>query len=188
LNDKRKGIERRKTLRRQAESLVISLSPSKTNAQATEILTHELLVHKVELEMQNEELQRVNASMEEARDRYLDFYEFAPVGYITLNRDGLITEINLTGSVLLGVERFRLISRRLSNYVNHLDKDRWYRIFMQIMEHRETEKKAFDLEMIRADGTTFYAYLNCVKRQISDSPTELRMALTDISNLKKAAT
>ncbi len=188
MSEKRTGIERRKTLREKAEALVINLSPSKTTAQVTEMLTHELLVHKVELEMQNEELQRANASMEEARDRYVDFYEFAPVGYISLSRDGLISEINLTGSVLLGVDRFRLISRRLSNYVAPQDKDRWHRLFMNMMEHIETEKQAFDLEMIRADGSIFYAYLNCIKRQLLDSPIELRIALTDISKLKQAIT
>jgi len=188
MSEKRKGVERRQTLRDKAEALVVNLSPSKTRAQAAEILTHELLVHKVELEMQNEELQRANASIEEARDRYLDFYEFAPVGYITLSRDGLISEINLSGAVLLGVERFRLISRRLSNYVAPHDKDRWHRLFMSMMEHTETEKQAFDLEIIRADGSPFYAYLNCIKRQILDSPIELRITLTDISKLKQAAT
>lgn len=188
MSENRKGTERRKKLREEAEALVEHFAPPKSTAQTVEILMHELMVHKVELEMQNEELRRSNNSIEDSRDRYVDFYEFAPVGYITLSRDGLIREINLTGCVMIGVERFRIISRRLSSYVAPHDKDRWHRLFMNIMEHSEIEKQAFDLEIIRADGSVFYAYLNCMKCQISESSNELRIALTDISNLKPVKT
>ncbi len=187
MKQKRKGMELRRLLREQAEALIQNLAPSKTSAQTSEILMHELMVHKVELEMQNEELQRANISMEESRDRYVDFYELAPVGYITLSRDGLIREINLSGCAMLGIERFRIISRRLSNYVAPDDRDRWHRLFMSIMEHSETIKLAFDLEMIRADGFILYAYLHCIKYPISDSASELRITLTDISELKPSA-
>ena len=187
MKEENKGIERRKKLRKKAEALVESFAPIKPTAESMQILMHELMVHKVELEMQNEELCRTNNSMEESRDRYLDFYEFAPVGFIKLSREGLIREINLTGSVMLGVERFRIISRRLSSYVALHEKDRWHRLFMHMMEHADSEKQMFDLEMIRADGTPFYAYLNCMKHSISASSTELRLAITDISKLKQPA-
>lgn len=187
MSEQPKGTKRRNILRVRAEALLQNLAPSKSTAQTTEILMHELMVHKVELEIQNEELRRSNNLIEDSRDRYVDFYEFAPVGYITLSRDGLIREINLTGCVMLGVERFRIISRRLSSYVAPHEKDRWHRLFMNIMEHSETEKQAFDLEMMRADGSVFYAYLNCTKSQKLESSEELRIALTDISKLKPAA-
>lgn len=183
MSQKRTGIERRKILRKKAEALVIHFTPSKS-AQSIEILMHELMVHKVELEMQNEELQSTNNIIEESRDRYVDYYEFSPIGYITLGREGLIREINLTGCVMLGVERFRIISRRLSNYVAVHERDRWHRLFMSIMEHAEIEKLAFDLELIRGDGSIFYVYLNCIKYQILESSVGLRIAVTDITNLK----
>jgi hypothetical protein len=69
MNQKWDGSERRKSLREQAETMVVSLSPDQINSQPAEILLHELLVHKVELEMQNEELRRAYSSLEEARDR-----------------------------------------------------------------------------------------------------------------------
>lgn len=185
MSEKRNGNNERKNLRGKAEALIKNLAP-KSSAQAMELLMHELMLHKVELEMQNEELKTTHILMEESRDRYVDFYEFAPVGYITLGRDGLIREINLTGCIMFGVERFRIMSRRLSSYVAPHDKDRWHRLFMNIMEHTETEKRAFDLEMMRDDGSIFYAYLNCIKWQTSESSIELRIALTDISKLKEA--
>ena len=90
------GIERRKLLREQAESIVENLLADRN--QPVEILMHELLVHKVELEMQNEELRRANIEMEEARDHYKNLYELAPIGYVMINGQGLINAINLTGS------------------------------------------------------------------------------------------
>jgi PAS domain S-box-containing protein len=182
MSDKPNGIQRRKVLREKAQELVKFAIPF--NPTALEIILHELMVHKVELEMQNEELQRSQITMEESRDRYLDFYEFAPVGYITLTRDGLIREINLTGCAMLGVDRFRIMSRRFSSYISQLDQDRWHRLFIRTMQHSDIQKQAFDLKLIRADGSILSAYLNCVKCNLSDSSSDLRIALTDISQLK----
>jgi PAS domain S-box-containing protein len=80
----------------------------------TQGLFHELEVHQIELEMQNEELQRARIEVEEGLSRYTDLYEFAPVGYLTLNREGEIRQVNLTGSRLLGLERSRLVGKRLA--------------------------------------------------------------------------
>jgi PAS domain S-box-containing protein len=185
MNQKWDGIERRISLRAEAEAMVGSLSPAET-AQPAEILLHELLVHKVQLEMQNEELRRAYSALEEARDRYIDLYEFAPVGYITINREGLISEINLTGSALLGVERIKLINRRFSRFVASQDRDLWHRLFMNMMEHGNDEKQEFSLEMTRADGSLFYAHFDCLRRETLDTPPMLRVALTNISKLKLA--
>ncbi len=78
----------------------------------TQRLLHELQVHQVELEMQNEELMRAREEVEAALERYTDLYDFAPVGYFTLGRDGTIRQANFTGASLLGVERSRLVKRR----------------------------------------------------------------------------
>ena len=180
------GIELRKSLRAEAEGMVVSLSPEETTIQPTDVLLHELLVHKIELEIQNEELRRAHDAMEEARDRYMDLYEFAPVGYITVNREGLISEINLTGSALLGVERTKLINRRFSTFVAPQDRDRWHRLFLSMMEHHKSEKQDFGMEMTGADGATFYAHLNCLRKETLDSPPMLRVALIDISKSKQA--
>ena len=177
------GIERRNLLRAEAEAMVSSLSPAEA-AQPAEILLHELLVHKVELEMQNEELRRAYTALEEARDRYIDLYEFAPVGYITINREGLISEVNLTGSALLGVDRTKLINRRFSKFVAPQDRDIWHRQFLSMMQHPTGEKQEFCLDMTRADESLFYAHFDCLRRETLDTPPMLRVALTDISKLK----
>ncbi|WP_300442575.1 PAS domain-containing protein [Zoogloea sp.] len=90
-------------------------------------LVHELQVHQIELEMQNEELRRAHAALEASRDRYVDLYEFAPVGYLTLNADGFIAEINLAGATLLGEVRGALIKRRFARFVADESRDGWHR-------------------------------------------------------------
>src|SRR5450759_3102095 len=81
---------------------------AETRARPVEDRLHGLHVHQSELEMQNEALRQANIALEDSRDRYVDLYEFAPVGYLTLTSDGMIAEINLTGTRLLGLERTNL--------------------------------------------------------------------------------
>lgn len=181
MNQKWDGIERRKSLRAEAEAMLGSLSPNQMASQPSEILMHELLVHKVELEMQNEELRRAHDELERARDYYFELYEFAPVGYITVNRKGLITETNLKGATLLGVDRARLIDKRFSKYIAEQNQDRWYRLFLNIMDHPKGKPLILGLAMKRANGTLFSGHLDCMRKEETDALPLLRVALTDLT-------
>jgi len=83
-----------------------------------QLLLHELQVHRIEVEMQNRQLSETQELLEESRSRYADLYDFAPVGYCTLNEKGCIQEINLTGASLLGVERGHLIGKPFTTVVS----------------------------------------------------------------------
>ncbi len=154
-------------------------------AKPSEDLLHELRVHQIELEMQNEELRNAHMALEESRDRYVDLYEFSPVGYITINRAAVISEINLTGCALLGVERSKLINGRFSKFISPRDRDRWHRLFRDMMEQAGNEKHAFDLEMMAGNGSSFYAHLDCLRWNIAENPPKLRIALFDISKSRQ---
>jgi len=96
-------------LRRQAETKLAGrmdkvVPPPETEPESRR-LVHELEVHQIELEMQNEELRRVQEELEESRTKYFDLYDIAPVGYVTLSAQGMILEANLTAANLLGVEK-----------------------------------------------------------------------------------
>lgn len=186
MNKKWNGGERRQSLRSEAESMLFNLSPDELKAQPNEILLHELMVHKVELEMQNEELRKTHLAMEEARDRYWHLYEFSPIGYITVSRETMVSEINLTGCSMLGVNRSKILNRRFQNFVAPRDQDRWHRLFMAMMNNTENEKQAFDLEMQHEDGSLFHGHLDCIRLKIEDAEPLLRISLTDISNLKQS--
>lgn len=82
-----------------------------TKADAQRIL-HELQVHQVELELQNEELKQSKAEVDAVLEKYTDLYDFAPVGYYTLAADGTVQLVNLTGASLVGIERYQLVGRR----------------------------------------------------------------------------
>ena len=108
-------------LRRQAEAKLIEnkkkTGPLPELESEARRLVHELQVHQIELEMQNEELMQARAELEAALDQYTSLYDFAPVGYFTLARDGQIQKANLAGAKLLGTDRSKLISRRFRQFV-----------------------------------------------------------------------
>jgi PAS domain-containing protein len=181
MNQKWDGIERRKNLRAQAETLVARFYPEQVdNNQLPEKLLHELMVHKVELELQNEELRLTYMSMQEMRDRYFDLYEFAPVGYITLNQQGLISEINLTGSAFFNLDRTHLLEHSFSKLVVTDDQDRWYILFTKMMASAPGEKENIELSLKGGDESTFHARLECLHWGTADSQAILRIALTKI--------
>jgi PAS domain-containing protein len=95
-------------LRRRAEEKLQRQKPTdggrRTELEAVR-LVHELEVHQIELEMQNEQLQHTRAQAETLLAQYTDLYDFAPTGYLTLDRDGAILAVNLTGARLIGIER-----------------------------------------------------------------------------------
>jgi len=91
--------------------------PPRTEAD-TKRLLHELQVHQIELELQNAELQEARNKVESLLATYTDLYDFAPVGYFSVDEQGVILEVNLTGAAFLGIERARLIKQRLQNFVD----------------------------------------------------------------------
>jgi PAS domain S-box-containing protein len=179
-------IERRQSVRRAAEQTLLGLSSADTATLPAEVLVHELLVHKVELEMQVEELKKVHADMEEARDRYLDLYDFAPVGYLTIDREGQIGEVNLTAAAMLGLDRSSLVKCRFARFVAPGDGDRWHRRFMALMDRGELDRQALVLEMLRADGSRFPAFLDCRRKDAADAVSMMRLTLIDIGRIRQA--
>ena len=94
--------------------------------EAARQLLYELRVHQTELEMQNEELRRVQLELDATRARYFDIYDLAPVGYCTLSEQGLILEANLTAATLFGITRGELARQRLSRFILKADQDIFY--------------------------------------------------------------
>jgi hypothetical protein len=180
------GIERRKSLRTEAEVMVARFYPEYNTQQSPEKLMHELLVHKVELELQNEELRLAYAAMQEMRDRYLDLYEISPFGYLTINPKALIAEINLTGADSLGQERKNLLDSNFANLVIAEDQFRWRRLLVDMLASAIGAKQAVELTLKRADKSKSYACLECLRSETTASLAMIRVGLFNIDKLKPA--
>ena len=112
-------------LRRRAEDRLQAATmrgPAPIKAADTQRLVHELQVHQIELEMQSEELWQSRAEAEAGLEHYIELYEFAPVGYLTLDRDGMIRKVNFAGAELLGVDRSGLVGLRFEVFVDQPDR------------------------------------------------------------------
>jgi PAS domain S-box-containing protein len=93
-------------------------------------LIHELQVHQIELEMQNDELRAAQERIEESRSGYEDLYDFSPLGYFTFDRTGVIQALNLTGAKLLGKERRSLIKSPFSRFID----EKFLNVFLSHLE------------------------------------------------------
>ncbi len=142
-------------------------------------LLYELQVHQIELEMQNESLQRSYAALETSRDQFAELYDFAPVGYLTLTSQGLVTEANLTVAEMLGVERGKLLRCRFSGFVSAKDSDQWHIFSVGAIKHKN--QMDTELTLKRIDGSEFPVQLNC-----QNVNSMLRVSVTDISKIKQA--
>jgi len=171
------------TRRTEVEALLARTPLTETSSRSAEEILHELQVHQIELEMQNEELRDARINLEESRDRYVDLYDFAPNGYLTLNQDGKILEINLTGATLLGVERSKLLHRFFASFVAQEDRGRWFLKMSQALKCED--KLDCELTVQRSDGSSIYAKLNCL-RLSRCAQESVRIMLTDISEQKQA--
>ncbi len=147
-------------------------------------LVHELQVHKIELELQNETLRQAQIALEESRDRYSDLYEFAPVGYLTLSPDGQIAEINLAGTMMLGMGRAKVLQLSFERFIAAEDTASWRRHLASVLQQEEKLESEFVLQ--RADGTRVNSRLHCLRMLRAGQAPTVRVVLTDVTKLKTA--
>ncbi len=195
-----------KALRKRAEKIFLEQhgkSPVNLEVLPVEAIRHafhELQVHQIELEMQNEELQRIQEELELAKARYVNLYDLAPVGYCTISETGMILEANLTAARMLGVDRSQLARQLLSRFIFREDQDRYY-LFRK--EHFDTFSAVrqdpgqagsvragishdCDLRMVANDGAVFWANMQVTVTEDAASTPVYRLVLSDISERKEA--
>lgn len=181
-SDKDKSVEaselrRKAEARLQADLMAMQLPRNESEAQR---LLHELQIHQVELEMQNAELHRARDEAEKALERYSDLYDFAPVGYMTLDRGGLIRAANLTIATLLGIERSRLIGRNFGSFVV-ADTSPDFIVFINRIFKSQT-KEACEVALLSGTSPQLFVRIEAVA---TFSGEECRAAVLDISVRRK---
>ena len=152
----------------------LNFSPDKTRQ-----MLHELRVHQVELEIQNEELRRTQQALDHSLCRYFELYDLAPAGYITLSLEGLIEEANLAAATLLGIERKYLLKKPISRFILPEDQDLYSLHRKQVSENHELQ--IWQMRLKRGDNAHFWAGL----RAFSTHNGEFWISFVDISAQKQ---
>lgn len=155
------------------------LTPGDPRAQL-----HELQVHQVELELQNEELVRTRNIAEELRDKYLDLYDFAPVGYFVLDITGHIEEVNLNGALFLGQERQTIIRQRFHAYLKQSCISAFNEFCRALVE--TGEKQRCEVELRSRGGAVSYAHIEGLPLLNKNRKADrIWMVLVDITERKR---
>ena len=178
----------KKLLRIRAEQWLASKGEKKiTKMKTSEIaaFVHDLETHQIELEMQNEALREAQMQLSEARDQYSELYNQAPIGYLTTDQHGNITQCNLTLSMMLGEPRDKLNENLLSNFVFRDDQDNYYR--HRVLMGKTQTPNSCELRLVKANGNKFWVCIDSVWVAGSDNkPWQLRSVVHDISGRRKA--
>ncbi len=176
-------------LRRQAEE---RLKPEPESVLAGESccqdpmsIIHELRVHQIELEMQNEELRKAQLKLEESRTRYADLYDFAPVGYFTFSDQGLILEGNLTAAGQLGIDRSGLIKQPFRSYVFQADREVFDSHLRAVF--KTPERQICEVMLMTKKGEPFCARLESIYSEAVDGVGICRTSVSDVTSSRQAA-
>jgi len=144
-------------------------------------LLHELQVHQIELELQNEELLRVGADLEQSLAQYSDLYDFAPIGYFTLAQDGTICRCNLSGARLLGLERAKLIQRRFGLWLEDASRP----VFTAFLQRTFASQAKQTCEVCLAREGAERVCI-CLEATLTEDRQACRLVLLDITERKRA--
>jgi PAS domain S-box-containing protein len=187
-----------KSLRLRAEEM-LRTSPQDISGMPTEdvhALVHELQVHQMELEIQNEELREAQVELTESRNRFSDLYEFAPVGYLTLQQDGTIQQANLRAADMLHVHRRDLIGRKFSEFVDRDGQDQWHLHRQAVFGEKiqpsgqtpvsSAVAHACELLLRTSQRSLWARVASTFFRDEQDATSYCRTALMDISERKQA--
>jgi PAS domain S-box-containing protein len=148
--------------------------------QDAERLLHELQIHQIEMEMQNEELDQARVEAEVLLDQYTELYDFAPVGYFTLGRDGTIHRVNLTGAVLLGIERSRVVNRRFALFVSDDTRPTFNAFLSKVFEGRS--KETCEVTLQKQGNHPLFAHIDAT---VSEGGQECLAVVVDITERKR---
>jgi len=144
---------------------------------------YHLRLIQVELELQNEELRRLQLGQENERARYLDLYNNAPVGYCTISITGMITEANMTAETLLGMGRGTLVNSPITRYVYKLDQDIYYIEQKNLYETNQPQE--CEVRMVKSDDTLVWVKLTATSSADAEGAKLYRVVLSDINSRKQ---
>lgn len=176
------------SLRRRAEERLRGDPAGARTMEADDLqrLVHELQVHEVELQVQNEELLKAQQDLADSRDNYARLYDLAPVGHLTLDREGLVREANLRAAVMLAEDRNGLAAGRdFADFVDSPAREKWLSFLRRMLE--SGEEQTCELPLRARDGAAFWARIESATTEPGvEEGTRCLMVLADITEQKRA--
>lgn len=154
------------------------------SAEQIQAVLHELRVHQIELEMQNEELRRAQVELEASRSRWFDLYEQAPVGYLTVSEAGNIVEANFCAAALLGLPRHEAVRQRFTTFIASDDQDTYYLLCRQLS--LTNQRQSCELRLVGTGGTPVWTQLTATAARDTNASRVLRIVLVDITTRKQS--
>jgi PAS domain-containing protein len=177
------AVQLRQQAEAQLQDAVTSASLRPLTAMETQRLIHELRVHQIELELQNQALLEMGAQLEQSLERYTDLYDFAPTGYFILTVDGTICEANRAGAILLDQERAHLIGRRFGLFVSTETRP-GFNVFLDAAL-AGSSKVCCEVTLTLEGVPPRHLYLECVSRETDTGP-QGRLTAINITERKQA--
>ncbi|MFO7826996.1 MAG: PAS domain-containing protein [Bacteroidales bacterium] len=170
-------------LRKKAEELLKEKQKKidkKINEADNKKLVHELQVYQIELEMQNEELRQAYETSEQALKKYTMLYDFSPIGYFTIDRDGVINDLNFSGAEMLQEKRFSLIDTNFKLFIHENSKS----IFNDFLNkvYSSNRKESCEVMLGYDNNSLCYAYIEGI---ITFEEQKCLLSVVNISGLKK---
>ena len=156
---------------------------SNLTVEDARFLLHDLQVHRIELELQNEELRASQEQLEVARARYFDLYDLAPVGYVTIAENGLVLEANLTAAGLLDASRSAIVKQPWTRFVLPLDQDLYFKHRRQLLASGAPH--GCELRLVKANGESIWVRLEARIAEGENRTRVTRTVLIDISERKR---
>jgi formate hydrogenlyase transcriptional activator len=141
-------------------------------------LLHELQVHQIELETQNEELRRAREELELSRNKYAELYDFAPLGYFVFDAAGIIREVNLTGAQLLGMERSLLANKPFAGFIADAEGREILSNHLKMVLQRQVMLRC-EMRLTINDGTEIYCRLQSIAVSVRDKPGYILTSIVD---------
>lgn len=148
-------------------------------------LVHELGTYQIELEMQNEELRRAQGELEKSRGQYVNLYDFAPVGYYTFDKNGIILDVNLAGASLLWKEKGFLINKPFSVFIRKDDQDIFYHHRREVFDTHL--RRTCEIRLKSESSAEIHTRLESIPdRDEQGNFTRMRTAMSNITEIKMA--
>ncbi|MVN22419.1 PAS domain-containing sensor histidine kinase [Mucilaginibacter arboris] len=181
-NDKSKLLE---TLRRRAENLLTTDKNSIGDLETIEVkkVFHELQVHQLELEMQNDELQVASQELEQQRLKFTNLFELAPIGYFVTTKSGIIQDVNFAGLQLLQDDKNKLVGKPLLLHVHKDDRDIFYKYFRYL--HLITQAQSCQIRLINTQNRVFNVQIEGIALHTATGPI-CYLTVTDFTGKQQA--